>query len=80
MNLPRFRDPFKDLHPAAPPPAAPGAIDAKALAAQIVLAGKRRRGELACAMPEQPAPQVVADPVALGKAILAAAKKARSAT
>jgi hypothetical protein len=56
MNLPRFRDPFKDLRPAAPPPAAPGAIDAKALAAQIVLAGKRRRGELACAMPEQPAP------------------------
>jgi hypothetical protein len=80
MNLPRFRDPFKDLRPAAPPPAAPGAIGVKTLAAQIVLAGKRRRGELACAMPEQPAPQVVADPVALGKAILAAAKKARSAT
>jgi hypothetical protein len=79
MNLPRFRDPFKDLRP-APPPAALGAIDAKALAAQIVLAGKRRRGALACAMPEQPPPQVVADPVALGKAIVAAAKKARSAT
>jgi hypothetical protein len=31
-------------------------------------------------MPEQPAPQVLAEPVALGKAILAAAKKARSAT
>jgi hypothetical protein len=73
MNLPRFRAPFKDLRP-APPPAALGAIDAKALAAQIVLAGKRRRGELACAMPEQPPPQVVADPVALGKAIVAAAK------
>jgi hypothetical protein len=29
MNLPRFRDPFKDLRP-APPPAALGAIDAKA--------------------------------------------------
>jgi hypothetical protein len=31
-------------------------------------------------MPEQPPPQVVADPVALGKAIVAAAAKARSAT
>jgi hypothetical protein len=77
MNLPRFRDPFKDLRPAAPPPAAPGAIGVKALAAQIVLAGKRRRGELACAMPEQPAPQVVADPVALSKAILLAGQRRR---
>jgi hypothetical protein len=82
-ELPKFR-PFTFLRPAAPPttptPPAPGAIDAQALAAQIVLAGKRRRGEEICAMPEQPPPEVVADPVVLGKAIVAAAKKARSAT
>ena len=81
-TLPPFRLNFF-APPAAhepPAPSAPAAIDAEALAAQIVLAGKRRRGELACAMPEQPPPQVVADPVALGKAIIAAAKKARSAT
>jgi hypothetical protein len=80
-ELPKFR-PFV-ARPAAPPttptPAAPGAIDAQALAGQIVLAGKRRRGEEICAMPEQPPPQAVADPVALSKAIIAAAKKARSA-
>jgi hypothetical protein len=74
--------PFLPFAPAPPPPAATPTptVPAATLAEQIIVAGQRRRGELACAMPEQPPPQVVADPVALGKAIVAAAKKARSAT
>lgn len=80
-RLPPLR-PSNAPAPAAPAQSTPAAIDHPAkLAADIVLAGRRRRGEAPCAMPEPPvSPAPIEDPAALAAQIVAAAAKARSRT
>ncbi|MGB7976851.1 MAG: hypothetical protein WCF81_21445 [Roseiarcus sp.] len=80
MALPQYRLFSPVAAPKLPAPSAPDAIDAKKLAASIILAGRRRRSEAPDApQPPQPAPGPI-DAKATAAQIIAAAKKARVPT
>lgn len=78
-QMPSLFRPVPSAQARSPATSPPGPIDPVATAAAIILSGQRRRSEAPDApQPPQQAPGPIADPVALGKAICAAAAKARS--
>jgi hypothetical protein len=78
MRLPSL---FRDREPprAAPQAPTPAAIDPGATAAAIILAGRRRRGEIECEVPppQTAPPATVADPKALAAQIIEVGKRRR---
>jgi hypothetical protein len=77
-NLPPFRTSVDFPNAGAPPAPKPPTIDPKSTAAAIILAGKRRRGEARCVIPEQPPEaQPISDPKALAAQIIASGKRRR---